>query len=235
MFTLHPYASSDLPEMIQLFYDTVHTINAKDYTPQQLQAWADGQVDQKAWNRSFLNHTTWVAKGEDGAVVGFGDMDATGYLDRLYVHWNHQGEGIGSALCDMLERTVGPGAVVTHASITARPFFQRRGYLTLWEQQVVRHGVALTNYVLRRPGQGEHRPEVWTALFPLLKAFAQSGWEQLETPARRYLLEGSGLQELVKAVEGAVETCGTCGCHLDRIYPQFLALTRPLIRDAVQY
>ena len=44
--------------MARLFYDTVHTVNARDYTPEQLAVWAAGQVDLAAWNQSFLAHTT---------------------------------------------------------------------------------------------------------------------------------------------------------------------------------
>ena len=36
--------------------------------------------------------------------------------------------------------------VVTHASITAKGFFEHRGYRLEKEQQVVRNGVSLTNY-----------------------------------------------------------------------------------------
>lgn len=40
--------------------------------------------------------------------------------------------------------------VTTHASITAMPFFARRGYRILRRQEVERHGVLLANYVMER-------------------------------------------------------------------------------------
>ena len=40
--------------------------------------------------------------------------------------------------------------IVTHASITARPFFEKRGYRTLRERRVLRHGVPLTNYHMEK-------------------------------------------------------------------------------------
>ena len=36
------YRPADCRELAELFYDTVHTINAGDYTEEQLTAWADG-------------------------------------------------------------------------------------------------------------------------------------------------------------------------------------------------
>lgn len=89
---IREYRPEDCREMAALFYDTVHGVNAADYTKEQLDAWADGKVDTAAWNRSFLEHDTFVAE-EKGVIVGFADMDAAGYLDRLYVHKDYQKKG----------------------------------------------------------------------------------------------------------------------------------------------
>ena len=142
------YTPADCPAMAALFYDTVHRVNCRDYTPEQLDVWATGQVDLESWNRSFLAHHTLVAM-KDGVLAGFGDMDSTGYLDRLYVHADYQGQGIATALCDALEKAV-PGPITTHASITAKPFFQGRGYRVVKAQQVQRQGILLTNYVMEK-------------------------------------------------------------------------------------
>lgn len=140
---LRPYRSEDCPALAALFYDTVHTVNARDYTPEQLDAWADGQVDLAAWDASFLAHTTLVAE-EEGIIVGFADLADDGYLDRLYVHKDWQGRGVATALCDAL-----PGSKLTHASLTARPFFEQRGWQVVKQQQVERRGVLLTNFVMK--------------------------------------------------------------------------------------
>lgn len=42
-FIIRSYRSTDVEEMAQLFYHTVHHVNAADYTPGQLQAWASGR------------------------------------------------------------------------------------------------------------------------------------------------------------------------------------------------
>ena len=190
---LRKYYPSDCAALAALFYETIHTVNARDYPQEQLDAWADGHVDLDAWNESFLAHNTYVAVQEcDGAddidsrasdsagtapgktggsparalIIGFGDMDDTGYLDRLYAHKDYQGRGVATAICDRLEedfclsrgRLLQNSAVqkrkndtfTTHASITARPFFEKRGYTVVKAQQVVRKGISIRNYIMRK-------------------------------------------------------------------------------------
>lgn len=146
---LRRYQESDCKELTELFYNTVHTINAGDYTKEQLDVWATGTVDLEKWNQSLREHYSIVAV-EDNVIVGFGDIDKTGYLDRLYVHKNHQREGVASAICNELERSIGQGTVTTHASITARAFFENRGYRVVRQQEVIRNGIALTNFVMEK-------------------------------------------------------------------------------------
>ncbi len=143
---IREYQASDCKELTELFYNTVHTVNAKDYTKEQLDVWATGQVDLKTWNQSLQEHFSIVAV-DDNIIVGFGDIDKTGYLDRLFVHSRYQRKGIATAICDQLESAVQEN-IVTHASITARPFFEKRGYKVVKEQQVERQGIFLTNFVM---------------------------------------------------------------------------------------
>lgn len=166
------YKPSDCKEMAELFYHTIHTVNAKDYTEEQLNVWATGQVDLEKWNQSFLEHYSIVAVDGD-RITGFGDIDETGYLDRLYVHADHQNQCVATAICDALEQTA-PGNITTHASITARPFFEKRGYKVIKEQQVERQGIFLTNFVMEK----EMTPDDWKKLWTKEEEAAHiHGWD----------------------------------------------------------
>ena len=144
---LRSYERRDCPALAQLFYDTVHTVNRRDYTQDQVDAWATGAVDLAAWDASLTAHHTLVAE-EGGVIFGFADMAANGYLDRLYVHKDHQGCGVATALCDALEETSPARRFTTHASLTARPFFEGRGYRVVRAQQVERRGILLPNFIM---------------------------------------------------------------------------------------
>lgn len=143
---IREYQTTDCKELTELFYNTVHTVNAKDYTKEQLDAWATGQVDLEKWNQSLQEHFSVVAV-DAGIIIGFGDIDKTGYLNRLFVHSDYQAKGVATAICNQLEAAV-QGHIITHASITAKPFFEKRGYKVIKEQKVERQEIFLTNFVM---------------------------------------------------------------------------------------
>ncbi len=147
--TLRPYRTGDLAAIAALFYESVHTLCRGDYTTEQLDAWATGSIDEEAWDASFRAHHTLVAE-ENGVLLGFADMAEDGYLDRLYVHPVHTKKGVATALVNALEAACPAAQFTTHASMTARPFFEKRGYRVEQEQQVVRRGVPLTNFVMKK-------------------------------------------------------------------------------------
>ena len=156
--TLRLYRPQDLEGLIQLFYETVHGVNLGDYSPAEVDAWVPSpeSVDRAAWGESLAAHYTVVAERE-GQLLGFGDMDSTGYFDRLYVHRDFQGRGVATSIAHALEgfaHGLGAQRVTVHASRTARPFFERRGYRMLYAQQVERRVVLLENFAMELALEG---------------------------------------------------------------------------------
>lgn len=145
---IRKYKTTDCKEITKLFYNTVHTINAKDYTKEQLDAWATDKIDLEKWNKLLLQNYSIVAIDND-IIIGFGDIDKTGYIEHLFVHKEYQKKGVATAICNKLEQNI-QGKVFTYASITAKSFFQKRGYSVIKKQQVKRQGIFLTNFVMEK-------------------------------------------------------------------------------------
>ncbi|MFF2753301.1 GNAT family N-acetyltransferase [Psychrobacillus sp. NPDC058041] len=141
----------DTEEVVSLFYDTVHSVNSRDYSQSELDAWAPRNEKEnkvKLWKESLGRNITYVVK-MNNKIIGFSDLTHNGHLDRLYVHKEYQGKGIATALVDMLESEANKLNLLeidTEASITAKPFFEQRGYKIICTQTVERKGVKLTNY-----------------------------------------------------------------------------------------
>ncbi|MEK4451769.1 MULTISPECIES: GNAT family N-acetyltransferase [Paenibacillus] len=148
---IRAYRESDISQIVSLFYETVHSVNKQDYSQEQLDAWAPKEEEvlkHNTWRASLRQNITYVAE-IDNIIVGLSDMTAEGHLDRLYVHKDYQGLGIASALVSKLElkaKELGLYEMDAEASITAKPFFERRGYQLIAKQSVERKGVLLVNY-----------------------------------------------------------------------------------------
>ena len=147
--TIRPCVPADAPALRRIFYDAVHTACAADYTPAQLDAWAPEDYDPAAWAETLFCRTVLAAE-RDGRLLGFGSIGPDGYLDLLYVHRDHPRQGVASALCDRLEALYPVDRVTVHASRTARPFFETRGWRVVRAQRVERRGQALENFVMEK-------------------------------------------------------------------------------------
>ncbi|MFJ1269578.1 GNAT family N-acetyltransferase [Legionella lytica] len=151
--TVRKLTEADLIECVTLFQNTVHHVNAKDYSVAQLEAWAPKTTPEVTarW-KSLLENLTYIAEYNQ-QIVGFGDLTHEGYLDRLFVHHEYQGRGIATVIVERLDadaREMNLPEIAVEASITAKPFFERCGFTTVKEQQVEVRGVKLTNFLMRK-------------------------------------------------------------------------------------
>ena len=150
--TLRPFRPDDGSALLQLFRDTIRRVNCRDYSPQQIAAWASDDIDQIGWIGRFADRFVVVAE-EESQVVGFAELEPNGHIDRFYVSADHQGRGIGRRLFDAVLAHAAHSRLdklVVEASITARPFFAAMGFETLAEQTVFCRGEKLINYRMRR-------------------------------------------------------------------------------------
>ena len=144
---LRKYQKEDLVEVCNLFYETINTVCINDYTCKQIAVWSSRKELLLTKNDFFTQLDTIVAV-ENNQIIGYGNIDKHGYLDHLYIHKDYQRQYIASAICDWLEK--GKTVIEVYASITAKPFFEKRGYVTIKKQDVNLDGIALTNYIMEK-------------------------------------------------------------------------------------
>lgn len=150
MYTLRRYRLGDAFVLADIFEAAVRGTACRDYTPEQIDAWAASADIMYDWHKWFSRLYTVVAE-LDGRPVGYGNIDDTGYLDHLFVRPEAGGQGVASAICAQLEGwAAGRGLkrLTVHASITAQPFFEKRGWRVIQEQQVLLRMQTFTNFVM---------------------------------------------------------------------------------------
>lgn len=138
---------ADLDEILSLFKQTVIEINKKNYSSVQIEAWSSSAEDKDRWLKKIETQHFLVALTKE-KMVGFGSV-IDGYLDTMFVHKDHQGEGVASKIYSELESLSFKNEareLTTEASITARPFFEKQGFKVVEKQKVNRKGIEITNF-----------------------------------------------------------------------------------------
>lgn len=140
---------SDIPELRDLFQDTVLMINRHDYSQEEVEDWASCGSDLSKWGKMINTHYFIVAVNQLSQIVGFSSITSEGYLHSMFVHKDFQGKGIATQLLREIERHAiasGITRITSEVSITARPFFEKHGYKVEVEQKRRANQLCMTNY-----------------------------------------------------------------------------------------
>nr|WP_252306605.1 GNAT family N-acetyltransferase [Vibrio splendidus] len=145
--------------MWEIFFHTVRNVNVRDYSQQQVEAWAPSSFDFALWQKRMNGLQPFVAE-LDGCVVGYTDLQPSGLIDHFFCHHEYQGKGVGKALMEhvfTVGRVRGISRYFSEVSITARPFYEHLGFKVVNEQEVEMRGVKLTNYVMEKVVPSDER------------------------------------------------------------------------------
>ncbi|WFU04128.1 GNAT family N-acetyltransferase [Rhizobium sp. CB3171] len=151
MLTVRPYVPADADLTIEIFLRAIREVASKDYNQAQIDAWAKVE-DRDAWAKRRSSRPAWIVKYGD-VSIGFADLVPDGLLDMMFVHPDYQGMGAASLLLTTVEaeaRKQGLGRIFTEASLTARAFFERRGFRVLVSQIVEKRGQTLENFRMEK-------------------------------------------------------------------------------------
>ena len=140
---------SDAVELKNLFQNTVLAINRRDYSQAEVEDWASCGDDLSNIEDMIKTHYFIVAINQQLEIVGFSSITPQGYLHSMFVHKDFQGEGIATILLNEIEQyanITGIMRIMSEVSLTARPFFEKRGYIVEKEQKRKANLLSLTNF-----------------------------------------------------------------------------------------
>lgn len=143
----------DIDEIRKLFQDTVLYVNNKDYTDDEMADWAACGDCTEHWKSLIDGQYFVVAISPGDNIIGFASICSDGHLHSMYVHKDHQGEGVASLLLCVMESYAalhGIREMTSDVSITALPFFKRKGFTVEKKQKAMARKLCLTNYKMRK-------------------------------------------------------------------------------------
>ncbi|WP_288217132.1 GNAT family N-acetyltransferase [uncultured Bacteroides sp.] len=148
-FIMKAALQSDAVELKKLFQNTVLAINRRDYSQAEVEDWASCGDDLSNIEDMIKTHYFIVAVNQQSEIVGFSSITPQGYLHSMFVHKDFQGEGIATILLNEIEQyaiTNGIMRITSEVSLTARPFFEKKGYIVEEEQKRKANQLSLTNF-----------------------------------------------------------------------------------------
>ena len=148
-FIIRAALQSDAVELKKLFQNTVLAINRRDYSQAEVEDWASCGDDLSNIEDMIKTHYFIVAINQQLEIVGFSSITPQGYLHSMFVHKDFQGEGIATILLNEIEQyaiTNGIMRITSEVSLTARPFFEKKGYIVEEEQKRKANQLSLTNF-----------------------------------------------------------------------------------------
>lgn len=153
---MRPFLAADTPLLAEIFRASVEELAAEDYSDAQIEAWLTTVDDEAVFGKRLGEQLTLIAT-LDGSPVGFASLKGSDGIDMLYVHPAAGRQGVASMLVDALEKLAaarGAAKLAVEASDTAQDFFQKRGYVPVQRNTVLRGEEWLANTSMEKPLRG---------------------------------------------------------------------------------
>ena len=143
---------SDLKEMQELYIETIKNVCKNDYNSAQIEAWISGVKNKDRWLEVINTQIVLLAIIEN-KIAGFGTLKDGNYIDFFYIHKDFQRKGVADKILTELETEAKKHhskTITSDISITAKPFFEKKGFVAKAEQRNIRLGVELINYKMEK-------------------------------------------------------------------------------------
>ena len=118
------YVEGDAAAIVRLYYETIHTVNVADYSPEQVLAWAPAVPDAARWHARMAGRCTLDIE-EGGELLGFAELETDGHLDMLYCAKHTVGRGVARCACG--ESSPKPASPRGHSSSARASGWYSRG------------------------------------------------------------------------------------------------------------
>jgi putative acetyltransferase len=143
---------SELPEIQNLFFQTITFVCQNDYDQQQIEAWRSSVENVERWHNLIKNQYFIVAELNQ-QIVGFASLDNGNYIDVLFVHKDFQRMRIAQKLFAELESKAKESSnfiLTSDVSKTAKAFFESNGFKVIAEQIQVRENIEIVNFKMQK-------------------------------------------------------------------------------------
>lgn len=142
----------DEAALLHVYFTAIHGVASRDYTREQIEAWAPQDLEIGVWSERVRGMNPFVVEREN-EILGYADVQQSGYIDHFFVSGAHPRQGIGTRLMRRLHEEaeiLGLVELTADVSRTAEPFFALHGFQVIERRFPVRRGVTVPNALMRK-------------------------------------------------------------------------------------
>lgn len=135
-----------------IYSKSTRELNSKDYSIDQIERWVAKHSDLVEWTERLKKTNPFVAE-KDGNLVAFGELEPDGHIDFFYCHPDWQGCGAGSQLMSSITAEalkIGVKTLFTEVSVTAEPFFTKKGFRIMEERVPIICGAPAKQFIMQK-------------------------------------------------------------------------------------
>jgi putative acetyltransferase len=146
------YEPGEETSLFDVYFTAIHLVARRDYTVEQVEAWAPRDVDLSLWQNKIRQLNPFVAE-LNGELVGYADVQPDGYIDHFFVSGKHPRRGIGALLMTRIleeAKSLAASTLTSHVSRTAQPFFSKFGFVVAEQRYPEVRGIVIPNALMCR-------------------------------------------------------------------------------------
>jgi len=143
----------DQENLLHLMIETIKSRCSQYYTAAQINAWVLSAQDKRHWQNVIQQHYALVLE-LDHKIVGFSSLESGSHVYFMYTHKDYCNQGIASRLYERIEKESirqSSHTITADVSMTARSFFEAKGFQVLKENNNKIDQVSIINYTMIKP------------------------------------------------------------------------------------
>jgi len=153
-FTVRSFRNEDAERLGEIYRDSVLSLAASEYSDAQRSVWASLALTADDYRqRAGCGRSTWVAVDPGGRIAAYAELESDGHIDQLYCAPEFARRGAGTKLLRVIEtaaREHGIRRLFVEVSETARPLFERAGFVWLARRDFEVRGVPIHNHAMEK-------------------------------------------------------------------------------------
>jgi len=98
---IRKFLEGEEQQLMDIFSSSIRENAKLYYNEDQLKAWAPIEMDKNKWDERIRSINPYIIE-DAGEILGYADLQVTGYIDHFFVKGGQANRGVGSQLMNYI-------------------------------------------------------------------------------------------------------------------------------------